>query len=356
MKKIKVIISDFHIGTGRFLEDRSPNILEDFHNEKQFIEFLEYYSTGKYSRYKVELIINGDFFNFLQIEYEKKNHTVITESLSVYQMEQIIKGWPRIFEALAKFNKSSNNQITFISGNHDPQLLWDRVRELLKETVGGSIVFYNLVYTFDGFHIEHGHQHDSHNKVDPKKLFLYKKIPEPILNIPWTTRFCIDVLSPIKKVKPIADKIKPFKSFLTWILIHDTKFFFYSVFKSFVYMLKSIFFPSRYFKFPLIEIFKLVLDLSLTPNLSSYAKQILKEGKTHTVIFGHSHAAKYIQFENDMEYLNTGTWTSVTSLNLTDMGTKRFLSYAVIKYAKDARPRAKLKRWRGNWKITEDVF
>jgi len=357
MRTIKLVVGDFHIGTGPFLKDGSPNPLEDFHQDKKFIEFLEFYSTNKYSKFNVELILNGDFFNFLQIEYDGKTHTVITESLSVYQIKKIISGWPDIFSALKKFNSSDNKSITFITGNHDPQLLWDGVRNTLREEIGGKVNFYNLFYEFDGFHIAHGQQMEVQNKFNPHKLFLFKSTPEPILNIPWTSRFCIDVLTTIKKSNPASDKIKPFKSFLKWAFFNDPRFFFYASLKSIFYVIKSVLLPSKYFRIPFIDLYRNITSIKFFPPLDSGARQILKNDHIHTVILSHTHLYKHVQYAKDKEYLNTGTWTDITSLNLSDLGTKVFLSYIVIKYpGGGSRPRAKLKRWRGSWKIMEDVF
>lgn len=58
-KKIKLVISDFHLSRGRWLADGRRNPLEDFHQDGRFKEFLEYYSTG--------MIINGDFFDPLNV-------------------------------------------------------------------------------------------------------------------------------------------------------------------------------------------------------------------------------------------------------------------------------------------------
>ena len=61
--KIILCISDLHLGAGSFLMGKRNN-LEDFHYDKELVEFLDFYSSGKYSKTNVELIINGDFLDF----------------------------------------------------------------------------------------------------------------------------------------------------------------------------------------------------------------------------------------------------------------------------------------------------
>ena len=67
IKKIKIVISDLHLGKGKVLENGGLNSLEEFYYSEKLVEFIHYYSSGIYRDYEVELIINGDFLNFLQV-------------------------------------------------------------------------------------------------------------------------------------------------------------------------------------------------------------------------------------------------------------------------------------------------
>ncbi|MCB0368778.1 MAG: hypothetical protein KDD45_04840, partial [Bdellovibrionales bacterium] len=48
LKKIKVVISNLHLGKGRFLESGGMNSLEEFYYGDKLVEFINYYSTGVY--------------------------------------------------------------------------------------------------------------------------------------------------------------------------------------------------------------------------------------------------------------------------------------------------------------------
>ena len=86
------------------------------------------------------------------------------------------------------------------------------------------------------------------------------------------------------------------------------------------------------------------------------AKKILKNDRVHTVIFGHSHNYQYRQWRAEKEYFNTGTWTELTSLDITSLGKITKLTYVMIEYPEDGvRPRGRLKEWRGFHRIEEDV-
>jgi predicted patatin/cPLA2 family phospholipase len=47
--KLKIVVSDFHLGKGKILRDGTQNILEDFIYDREFAEFLAYYRTGPYA-------------------------------------------------------------------------------------------------------------------------------------------------------------------------------------------------------------------------------------------------------------------------------------------------------------------
>jgi hypothetical protein len=65
--KYKIVVSDFHLGKGRYFENGTQNILEDFIYDREFSEFLNYHRSGAFAEADVEVILNGDILNLLQI-------------------------------------------------------------------------------------------------------------------------------------------------------------------------------------------------------------------------------------------------------------------------------------------------
>src|SRR5580700_5066430 len=100
VKKIKVVISDLHLGKGRTLADGGTNSLEEFYYSDRLVEFLHYYSSGQFKDYEVELIINGDFLNFLQVDFRGHFLTVLTEGVCLEIMKSIVQGHQRVFDAM----------------------------------------------------------------------------------------------------------------------------------------------------------------------------------------------------------------------------------------------------------------
>lgn len=356
LKKIKVVISDLHLGKGRILENGGLNSLEEFYFGEKLVEFIHYHSTGLYQDYEVELIINGDFLNFLQVDYRGHFLTVLTEDISLEVMKSIVFGHEKVFKALSQFAAKPNNSITYVVGNHDQAMLWPACRAFLNSTIGKPVRFKNMVHFFDGVHVEHGHMHEAANRMDPKKFFLKKDLPEPILNLPFGSHLFVELVLKIKQAYPHIDKIRPFGKMIRWALINETTMVLSAFFMGIIYFFKSIFIkdPRRQISFR--RILKIILESAIFPDLSESARKVLQDDRVHTVIFGHSHVYQYRQWSSDKEYFNTGTWTEITSLDIVSLGKITKLTYVLIEYPEaGGRPRGRLKEWRGYHRIEEDV-
>jgi UDP-2,3-diacylglucosamine pyrophosphatase LpxH len=359
MKKIKLVVSDIHLSQGMTLKGGVTNPLEEFHYDQQFSEFLRYYSMGEYSEYNVELIINGDFLNFIQLDYEGHYLNVITESIDLAKLKRIIEGHPLVFDALREFASSDNRSITYVVGNHDQGMMWPACRDYLDEVLATRVAYKNIAYYFDGVHIEHGHMHEAANRLNPKKFFLKKDLPEPILNLPFGSHFFIEFVMMIKRQhNPHIDKIRPLGSAVKWWLIQEPLRSIKILYYLLKYFVLSLFNndPKRGWNFK--QILKIFFQRAVFPDLSGAAKKILSDKRVHTVIFGHSHVYQYRQFGEDKEYFNTGTWTEVTSLELASLGKFTKLTYVFLEYVgeeEELRPRGRLKEWRGFHRIAEDV-
>jgi hypothetical protein len=92
----KIVISDCHLSGGRIFEG-ALNPHEDFHFDEEMCAMFRHFSTGLYGEgpegpVEVELFINGDYFDFLNVPYQGEFEDVITEDMSVFKAEAIIKG------------------------------------------------------------------------------------------------------------------------------------------------------------------------------------------------------------------------------------------------------------------------
>lgn len=356
MKKIKLVISDLHLGVGRILEGGQLNSLEEFYFDEKFVEFLHYYTTGKYADASVELILNGDIFNFLQVDYRGHYLTIDTESITLDKMKRIVEGHKLFFRAIRDFASRPQNEVTYVVGNHDQGLLWPAARQYFNELIGTQVKYKNLVYFFDGVHVEHGHMHEAANRLNPRKFFLKKNLAEPILNLPFGSHFFVEFVLKIKQTYPHVDKIRPFSRMLRWALFNETWFTIKGFLSLFWYFAKSALTRDPRRSFPFRRIVRVLLESAVFPDLSEAARRILLDERIHTVIFGHTHVYQYRQWALDKEYFNSGTWTDITSLEINSLGKITKLTYVLLEYTSpDTRPRGRLKEWHGYHRIEEDV-
>ena len=357
-KRIKLVVSDFHLGKGRFLKDGTANILEDFQFGAKFVEFLQFYSSGDLEAADVELIINGDFLNLLQTDYLGAHTNLITESMTNYMVRSIIAGHPEVFDALRSFVAKPNHRIAYCIGNHDQALLFDGPRRILRECVGKRLRFYDTYYEFDGVRVEHGHMYESVNRCDLYNWCVSDPMyPEPVLNLPWASLFVAAYLPRLKKDRPFVDKVKPFTAYMRWALIHDTLFAIRGGWFLAMSFLRMAFHQSRH---PSLD-FKLTWErlkgVTFYPSFVKVARRILRRNpQVQTVIFGHTHVLRYKQWGGGREYFNIGTWNEFTSLEMGDFGLHYALTYAYIEQGPgQKRPRTRLKEWKGRWQPTVDA-
>lgn len=356
IKKIKVVVSDLHLGKGRMLPGGGINSFEEFFFSEKLVEFIHYYSRGLYKDHEVELIVNGDFLNFLQCDYRGHFLTVLTESVCLDILKEIVEGHRNVFQAMAEFASLPGKSITYVVGNHDQAMLWPACRDYLNQACATNIRYKNLVYFFDGVHIEHGHMHEAANRFDPRRFFLKKDLAEPILNLPFGSHFFVDLVLKIKHRYPFVDKIRPFSKMVRWALFNEFSMTIKTIFQVTWYFITSSFSKNTRKNWNYKNLIKIVLESAIFPDLTGAAKQVLADERVHTVIFGHNHVYTYRQFTKDKEYFNTGTWTDITSLDINSLGKITKLTYVLIEYPEaGGRPRGRLKEWHGYHRVEEDV-
>ena len=356
LKKIKLVISDLHLGKGRQLENGSLNALEEFYYAEKLVEFIQYYSSGAYRDYHVEIVINGDFLNFISVDYRGHFLTVVTEPIALEMLKAIVKGHSQVFKAMGDFLADPNRKITYVIGNHDQAMMFQACRDFLDQAIGRPLQYKNIIYYFDGVHIEHGHMHEAANRVDPKKFFLKQGLPEPILNLPWGSHFFVELVLKIKDRYPHVDKVRPFGQMVKWSFLNEPMVSMRGMVSLVGYVYKMLFNPEEKFRWSLKKLMKIFFENAVYPDLSSSAKRILTDPRVHTVIFGHTHVYEYRQWGPQKEYFNTGTWTELTSLDVASLGKITKLTYVLLDYIEqDSRPRGRLKEWKGFHRIEEDV-
>lgn len=229
-----VVISDLHISSGP-LDDCDPDL------ESALVDFLTGLSTGEKP---VELVINGDFLDFVQAEpweggdlrsrSPNRIPLCFTEEQSLSKAQSICAAHLPVFRALGSFlAKDSGNRLVILPGNHDPDFFWPGVQDFVRRIVAGDsrpsegVHFHlNQVYHppgHPGVWIEHGHQHDPCNDFRIAKDPWWGSESPPILKDVngherllecVGTRFLLKFLNRLDRDYPFVDNVKPFSRFL----------------------------------------------------------------------------------------------------------------------------------------------
>jgi UDP-2,3-diacylglucosamine pyrophosphatase LpxH len=372
-RKLKLVISDFHLSRGKWLRDGRRNPLEDFHQDQKFAELLDHYSSGENADAEVELIVNGDFFDPLAViplpdtkaaQKQLEFPIEVEEGPAVEKFRLICEGHPISMNAMREF-LARGKRIVFRWGNHDAGLLWPGVQALLRDRLvpprPEQIEFQREPYVFDRICVDHGHQLETIHQFDEERIFIRRRNGQgqdiEIQNLPFGSFFCLAFLNRLKLSKPYINNIYPIGSYLKlsafiepWTFLTQAS----SVAWFFIKM-RFVTHPMRFAR--LRKTLKILAEIIRRPDLEEEAERLFEE-RGHelpydTLILGHNHKATFRTFPGGKQYLNTGTWTPITSLDFGSLGHKLLRTYVLIEYV-DGKPRAGLKIWNGRPAVAED--
>lgn len=361
-RRYKLVVSDFHVGSGQ--APGRPNPYESFVHDDKWAEFLRFYSTDFFEDEEIELIIDGDFYDFLTVAVGGKFPEKVTEEIAVEKLRACIAGHPKAHKALMDFVRTPRKRVTVLPGNHDFELVYPRVQEALREAITGTrtdsrvqFVCDREYYEFDGIQVHHGMQFEAINYHNFREQFLTDHGGEPILNLPWGSIFIMKVIARLKEQRPYVDKVRPFWAFLVRSLVYDPVFALKVLFLTFWYFLRTRVLSVRNLRARLRQNWLMIKDAEVYPNLIHKVKHIFDQHRdVHTIILGHTHVPLLRRFEGGRQYINIGCWTPTVSLEMDSFGRESKLTYGFIEYAEDgARPVVSLREWQGYHELYRDL-
>lgn len=363
VNRVKLVISDCHLSAGlNFESERNPH--EDFVFDDELVSFFSYFSSGPYGfGCEVELILNGDFLDFLNVPYRGEFEEVITEQFALYKLECILAGHPRVIAALRKFAGQPGKTVTYNVGNHDAEFFFPKVREYFVRAIDPEEKFPSdkAHVNFEkpsldvegGIQIHHGHLYEAAHYFDYENpIFVAEGLPLPVLNLPWGSFYVLKIVNRFKWEREYVDKVRPVKAMILWGLVFDTWFTLKFLFLSLFYFLKTRFIYSSDPKRRLQTTFKILKEETTTflQDLEKSARELLRaQPEVHTVIMGHTHHPMFKVYPDGKCYLNTGTWTKMINLDLRSIGTATKLTFALIEYDEQGKARARLQQWMGEF-------
>jgi UDP-2,3-diacylglucosamine pyrophosphatase LpxH len=214
-KRVTVIVSDLHMGDGKAGDDFVDN-------NDQFANFVRGQAATDEGRAgEIELIINGDFLEFVQVLPEaytlNSQEFWCSESESLEKLECILAGHPKVFDALNEFQKPGN-RVTLFPGNHDVDLLWHAVQNRLRERIPGIKIETREVtdQRYGGkLRISHGHLFETIDPANDFKDWPKVILPQPKDSDPKRLKMCPGTLFMVKFVNrldvkyPFANNLHP---------------------------------------------------------------------------------------------------------------------------------------------------
>ena len=353
-----LVVSDLHLGKGKFLKNGQFNILEDFFEDERFYEFCDYFSSGRYFLQKTTLVLNGDILNLIQIDTKGVFTHIVDEEMTIQQIEDIARGHSQVFKGIKKFLKAPNKEVVIVIGNHDAGMEFPGAQKKFQELCGGDVHFCQT-YSRHGVHIEHGHRFEAINTVPKDSYFLRGPQGKRILNFPWGSLFCINVLPKLKKERPYIDKVRPMSAYIKWCLFHDPAFF-WKLFRTCVEYVLTTYGDyytkqNKNFKTSL----KILKQITIYPRYEKMARRIIKKDPSiHTVVMGHTHLQEWRRFPEGKYYFNTGTWNTIPSIDAGMHQDTRHLTYCSIDVHEvtNVLVYAAVNEWKGKWKpFVEEV-
>ncbi|HHW95952.1 MAG: hypothetical protein ACOX51_11085 [Myxococcota bacterium] len=360
---IKIVFSDVHLGTGEHPGLANP--YEDFRQDDRLAELILHHCQGAYEQIPVEIIINGDFMDLLKIPIGGAFPLEVDEDIAVEKVRRVIRGHPEVFDAMATFVRVPGHTITYIPGNHDVEVAFPRAQNLIRARLNilskpELFQFYTEHDTLrlpSGIVVTHGNNFEAMNSIEPGRFIVDGPDGKQIAAVPFGSRFLIHSLLPFKAEQPLLDQVHPLSTFLLWGLVFDLRFTLRLLSRMATFLFATRFSRSVVHEigwFKAISIF--IEEVSLFTNMERRAIKVLKESDDiSALIVGHNHKATIARFPRNKIYVNTGTWLKLVSLDLTNLGTRTYLTYAQVEYRQVGPPAVRLMRWRGRPKEVEEL-
>ena len=204
--RLVVCISDVEMGAG--------GVLDDFPHSAFLGELLRRYAAPPFERLAVDIVFNGDTFDLLKTSVDGSYPVRVTAEVAQAKMQRVIDAHPAFFDGVAELLSSGERRVFFVTGNHDPELVFPEVQEQIRERVARSggpaerVYFPGFALAIGDLLIEHGSQADPMFRVPPQEPFLSHR-GRRLLRLPWGSVALLEAAMPMQRHLHWADRLKP---------------------------------------------------------------------------------------------------------------------------------------------------
>lgn len=340
ISKTILVLSDIHLGAGARIQGRR-NFLEDFHYDKEMVEFLEYYSGGHYLEREVELIINGDFLDLLAVPFVPYfDDEFWSEKSALYKLKTIMQAHKEVMQGLINFVSFPKNKLVYIIGNHDAEMVFEslqehfiqffpeRDRHKIKIIVNDKEAYIPC----EGVVIRHGHEYELAHIYDPKRCIQEDHSGNKYFIPPWGSYYVTKVINKFKEGRDYINAVRPVNKFIINGLIYDSLYTTRFLLANFYYFLMVrfliIFKQNRTLK----EVYDHVKsEMVLFQDYEALTEVTLRSDPTiKALIVGHTHDPIFREYDDGSIFINTGTWTKMYNLDFSKNFNGARLTYAKV--------------------------
>jgi len=340
--KTIIIISDLHLGAG-VMFNGSRNYLEDFHSDKELVDFLQYYSRGGYLNSAVELIINGDFVDLLAVPFVPFfDDEYWSEEAAIAKLKLIVNAHLEVFKALDEFLSTKEKSIQYILGNHDGELCFPSLQEYLLNQFSEKNRPRFIIRTnedagyspYPGIVLMHGHEYEVAHNFKAAKAIHETAEGKKYFVPPWGSYYVTRVINKFKEERDYINAVRPIKKFLIYGFIYDTLFTVRFLFATCFYFLMVRFL--YFFRKGGRDIKKVFMDAAQELELFQDYEELTQEyftknPQTIALIVGHTHDPIIRTNSTGNTFINTGTWTKMYNLGFVKSSSDGpLLTYAKI--------------------------
>ncbi|MBV9185880.1 MAG: metallophosphoesterase [Acidobacteria bacterium] len=375
-----ILLSDIHLSA-----ERGKGL---FQADNELVTFLDWILEGVGP---ARVVIAGDFLDFLVPAKGESSIAAFEPAAARKRAKAVVEHHHEIFRRLGSIARSPNNELWIMSGNHDPELLFQDIREVVERGMGVPSHPVRVRWHVNGealrfrtgdasVLVTHGDVFDDWNRIDHGELqraanrisYGFAESEELDYVPPHGTTVVLDYLLSIREEYPWVDVLKPereavFRLLYEFLDVRDLKR--YSGFLASALMVNMASWlkkeivrrrhpeklvrespkASRQQRFTqwlnerherrkareTADLIMTLRDVSAeddyfdisTPDECEDLLPFFFERGADLVVAGHTHAAKAHLVDDQNLYINTGTWARLLQLPTSDASDESWGSF-----------------------------
>lgn len=212
-----ILLSDLHLGA-----ERGRGL---FRADSELAAFLRWVAE---EASPARVVIAGDFLDFLVPREGEETVPAFDPSGAAARAAAIVENHPEVFDALKRLACSPRHELWILNGNHDPELLFPDVREILDRRLGAASSVSSVRWRTEGeavgfqvgsarVLVAHGDCFDDLNRIEHGQLrtafnrlsYGFSRQDEYEYEPPLGTRLVVEHVLRLRSLYPWVDALKP---------------------------------------------------------------------------------------------------------------------------------------------------